>query len=110
MKINRDDLQQKYEQLERDLQNPEVLVNPEKLKKISREYSDLSQTLDNLKSLDSVNQSLTEAETSFKNEKDQEQTEAEHEAAAIVPANLNCVYAVCRSLIWICHISFPFCL
>jgi peptide chain release factor 1 len=72
MKINRDDLQQKYEQLERDLQNPEVLVNPEKLKKISREYSDLSQTLDNLKSLDSVNQSLTEAETSFKNEKDQE--------------------------------------
>jgi len=72
MNINQKDLEQKYESLERDLQNPEVLTNPEKIKKISKEYYEVGQTLDNLKSLDSVSRSLAEAETSLKSEKDPE--------------------------------------
>lgn len=54
------ELQKKYEQLERELQNPDSFSDGQKMQKISKEYNDLGQTLKKYARLQEINKSLEE--------------------------------------------------
>jgi peptide chain release factor 1 len=79
MNINKKELEQKHEQLERELQNPDVLADSQKMQKISKEYNELGQTLDHLQELDDIAKSITETEQAIKSESDSELLQMAHE-------------------------------
>lgn len=72
MNIPTQELEQKHEYLERELQNPDVLADPQKIQRISKEYNELGHTLEKISELKNVEKSIAEATESFKNEADGE--------------------------------------
>ena len=47
--------QERFDALERDLQNPEIMLAPEKIKTLSRDYNEVKETLDHLLRLKKIN-------------------------------------------------------
>lgn len=64
--------QEKFEELERILQSPEVSAEPAKLKKVSKEYNEIKDLLLNYKKFKKVNQEISELRESLKNETEPE--------------------------------------
>lgn len=62
------ELQKKHEQLERDLQNPDVFNMPEKLKKLTRDYNEIGETLNKYKKLHEVEKSIIELQKTTREE------------------------------------------
>ncbi|MFH1207152.1 MAG: peptide chain release factor 1 [Patescibacteria group bacterium] len=54
------ELDKRHEQLERELEKPEVFGDPKKLQAISKEYNELGETLDNYKKLKGVINAISE--------------------------------------------------
>ncbi|PLX27608.1 peptide chain release factor 1 [Candidatus Parcubacteria bacterium] len=77
-------LKEKYEQLESDLQNPDVLGNQKKLKKVSQEYNELGDTVKKIKELENLEKNIGENESIVADGSDPELTElAEVETLAL---------------------------
>lgn len=65
-------LQKRYEQLERELQNPAIFQDAQKLQAISREYNDIGQTISCHKKLAEINSSLEAMQKTLAQETDAE--------------------------------------
>jgi len=65
-------IQKKHDELERQLQDSNVIADQNNLKKISREYNELGEVLDKFKNLEEVNRSLAETKDSIREESDPE--------------------------------------
>ena len=65
-------LKEKYLNLESDLQNPAVINDNEKLKKVSQEYDELKEICEKISSLENVEKSLAETEVLVAEETDAE--------------------------------------
>ncbi|MFA5070627.1 MAG: peptide chain release factor 1 [Patescibacteria group bacterium] len=65
-------IEKRHDELERQLQDSNLIADQNNLKKISREYNDLGEVLDKYKNLQEVNQSLAETKNSLREETDQE--------------------------------------
>lgn len=65
-------LKQKFQQLENDLQNPDVINDNQKLKTISQEYSDLRPTVEKITELENIEKNLTDTELMIASESDEE--------------------------------------
>lgn len=65
-------LKQKFDQLENDLQNPAIINDTQKLKTISQEYSELRPTAEKITELENVEKSLADTELMLVDEKDEE--------------------------------------
>lgn len=61
-----------HDQLERDLQSPDVLGNPKKLSKISKKYTELNEIMEKIKNLETINRDLSGLENDLANEIDAE--------------------------------------
>jgi len=72
MDKKRQEIQKKHDELERLLQDQEVISNSSKLQKISKEYNELNLVLENIKKLDVIKQSILENEKILKEENDSE--------------------------------------
>ncbi|MDD5040760.1 MAG: peptide chain release factor 1 [Patescibacteria group bacterium] len=72
MNTKREEVQARYEQIERELQDQTVLNDQQKLAKLSREYSDLGELLGHFQELDGVNKSIEQVQRSLKDESDHE--------------------------------------
>lgn len=79
MGTDRTQLQERYEQLERELQDQNVLSDSSKLQKISKEYNELGLLLDKYKQLDSILESIEQIAESLKQETDSELKELAEE-------------------------------
>ncbi|NQU77437.1 peptide chain release factor 1 [Candidatus Falkowbacteria bacterium] len=66
--MNTKELKTKYQNLEKDLQKPEVLKSPKKLQRISAEYNELKEILEKAERLDTIEKEIKELE----NTKDEE--------------------------------------
>ncbi len=64
------DIQKKYQALEMDLQNPEILQNSEKLKMLAQEYSDMKELADKVATLESVEKNILSSDFLFTQETD----------------------------------------
>lgn len=64
-------VEKKFKELEAELARPEVVSNPEKLKKISREYSDLKEVVKKIEKFHKLEKSETETEIIAKQEVDE---------------------------------------
>jgi peptide chain release factor 1 len=64
------EIQNRHDELERLLQDQEVISNSIKLQKLSKEYNELSGVLENFKKLDLLNKSIQESEKIIKEETD----------------------------------------
>lgn len=73
------ELRQKYKKLEQRLQNPDVLADQIKLQKISKEYNEISQTLENYKKLREIEKGLKETQKAFSQEPEAELKEMAQE-------------------------------
>lgn len=73
------EIQKRHDELERLLQGSEIMSEPSKLKKISREYNELGQVLANYKKLEEVKKALAETKKSLSEEKDPELLSLMHE-------------------------------
>ena len=67
-----EELCERFDTLERNLQNPEVVSNPEKLKKLSQEYNEVKKTLDHYQKLEKINSEITELTKSLSEETEPE--------------------------------------
>ncbi len=76
------EIENKFQQLETDLQNPAVLNDPKKIKAISQEYTELKPTAEKIKELAAAEKSLSETQAIIDNEKDEQMKEM---AAAELP-------------------------
>lgn len=66
------DIKNRFDELENDLQKKAVLEDPEKLKKISQEYSEIKPLAEKIFALKSLENNLTEAELIIEKESDEE--------------------------------------
>lgn len=66
------ELQQKHDQLERELQSPDVFGDPQKMEKMSKEYNEIGKTLENFKKLEEIKKSILAMEQTLKEEQDKE--------------------------------------
>ncbi len=64
------ELEQKLQQLETDLQNPAVLNNPQKIKEVSQEYTELKPIVDKIKELIAIEKALTDTQSFIVTETD----------------------------------------
>ncbi len=69
------DLEIKFQQLETDLQNPAVLSDPQKIKEISQEYTELKPTIEKIRELVVVEKNVSETQSIIDNEKDEQMKE-----------------------------------
>ena len=69
------DLENKFQQLETDLQNPAVLSDPQKIKEISQEYTELKPTIEKIRELAAIEKSVSETQSIIDNEKDEQMKE-----------------------------------
>lgn len=76
------EIENKFNQLEADLQNPAVLNDPKKIKEISQEYTELKPTVEKIKELAIIEKALTETKAMVDTESDQQLKEM---AAAELP-------------------------
>jgi len=60
--------QEKFEELERILQGPEITADPDKLKKVSKEYNELRDLLFNYKKLQKIDQEIADLKENLKDE------------------------------------------
>ena len=65
-------LKEKIKEIEKELNSPEVLKNPEKLKDLSREYKELKKEEEILSSLEEIEKKIKETEEMLEKEKDKE--------------------------------------
>jgi peptide chain release factor 1 len=76
-------IKEKFAEIERELQNPEVISDPEKLKKLSSEHSEFSDIVEKIDKLESLKQQLASAQATLDNP---EMTElAQEEIANLEP-------------------------
>ncbi|MFH0853574.1 MAG: peptide chain release factor 1 [bacterium] len=61
---------ERFKNIEQELQNPAVAQNPDKLKVLSKEYTDLKETIDLANSLEKIKRSIQETEQTLKDETD----------------------------------------
>ncbi len=66
------ELKTKFEQLEQDLQNPEVIADQNKLKKAAQDYDDLKEVIEKIIELENIEKSLSETEDIVAKEQDGE--------------------------------------
>lgn len=66
------EIENKFNELETDLQNPVVLNDPKKIKEISQEYTELKPTVDKIRELATIEKNLSETQKFIDNEKDQQ--------------------------------------
>jgi len=64
--------QERFEELERTLQSPEITADPDKLKKVSKEYNEIKDLLFNYEKLQKINQEINELKETLKNETEPE--------------------------------------
>ncbi|MFA5134489.1 MAG: peptide chain release factor 1 [Patescibacteria group bacterium] len=84
MSTDRITLQERYEQLERELQDQDVLRDSSKLQKFSKEYNELGQLLEKYGKLDAIRESIGQVEATLKDESDSEVRElAEEELSSL---------------------------
>ncbi len=76
------ELENKFQQLEADLQNPAILNDPKKIKDISQEYTELKPTIEKIRELAVLEKSVSETQSIIDNEKDEQMKEM---AAAELP-------------------------
>lgn len=77
-------IKQRYEELERLLQDPAVLTDRKKLTDLTREFAELKDTMDNIRQLESVDRALVDAETAARDTSDPEMaTLAAHELESL---------------------------
>lgn len=62
----------KYKELEKQLADPEVFNNPDKLKNVSREHSSLKQAVEKIEQLDKLSKDIDDARTLLDSEQDTE--------------------------------------
>ncbi|MBI5037921.1 MAG: peptide chain release factor 1 [Candidatus Kerfeldbacteria bacterium] len=65
-------LQARYDELERDLQNPDTFADTQKLQKLTKEFNDISETLSHAKELKKVQATHRELEQTLAEETDDE--------------------------------------
>ena len=65
-------IRQKFLQLEKDLQNPAVINNTQKLKTISQEYSELHDVVDKINELENIEKNIANTEVMLSQETDEE--------------------------------------
>lgn len=65
-------LQARYDELERDLQNPETFADTQKLQKLTKEFNDISETLSHAKELKKLQTTHRELEQTLAEETDEE--------------------------------------
>ncbi len=65
-------LQKEHDQLERELQSPDVINDQKKLSQISKKYNEINQTLQNYNKLDEIKTSLKELKKTLTSETDSE--------------------------------------
>ncbi|TSC83994.1 MAG: peptide chain release factor 1 [Parcubacteria group bacterium Gr01-1014_13] len=75
------EIQSKFAKLETDLQNPAVLGDSKKIKEISQEYNDLKQTMEKIKELAAIENSISETQLII----NQEDPQMKEMAAAELP-------------------------
>ncbi|MFH1947583.1 MAG: peptide chain release factor 1 [Candidatus Magasanikbacteria bacterium] len=66
------ELKSKYESLEQDLQNPEVIADQNKLKKTAQDYDELKLIVEKITELENIEKNLNENETIIADESDEE--------------------------------------
>ncbi len=66
------ELKTKYETLEQDLQNPEIIADQNKLKKTAQEYDELKLVVEKIKELENIESNLGETEAIITSEQDEE--------------------------------------
>jgi len=66
------EIQKRHDELERELQDSTTMIDPQKIKKIAREYNELGQVLANYEKLEEINKALAETKKSLSEEKDPE--------------------------------------
>ena len=76
------EIQSKFEKLETDLQNPAVLGDSKKIKEVSQEYTELKPTMEKIKELAGVENSISETQLIINQEEDAQMKEM---AAAELP-------------------------
>ena len=64
------EIQNKFEQLEADLQNPAVLSDSKKVKETSQEYTDLKPTVEKIRELGAVENSIAETQSMINQNED----------------------------------------
>ncbi len=64
--------QEKFEELERTLQSPEITADSGKLKKVSKEYNEIKDLLFNYEKLQKIDQEINELKETLKNETEPE--------------------------------------
>ncbi|MFA6098285.1 MAG: peptide chain release factor 1 [Patescibacteria group bacterium] len=84
MALKLEELKQRHEQLESDLQNPDIFNDAQKAQKISKEYNEIGQTLKHFQELDETNKSLAEMETTLTAEKDPELLQIAREEVVVL--------------------------
>ncbi len=65
-------LQSKYQELETELQNPDIFNDAQKAKAVSRQYNQIGHTLEQYKKLQSIQNAIAEAEKTIAEENDDE--------------------------------------
>ncbi|MFZ6036202.1 MAG: peptide chain release factor 1 [Patescibacteria group bacterium] len=68
-------LQSRYDELERELQQPETFGDPEKIKKLTKEYTEIGETLSHAAELKKIQTSIRELEQTIADDTDVELTE-----------------------------------
>ena len=66
------ELEKKFESFERELQNPDIFNDQKKASKISKEYNEIGQTLEDYKKLKEINKNLEELKKTVDLESDKE--------------------------------------
>lgn len=66
------EIQAKFEKLEADLQNPVILGDSKKIKEISQEYTELKPTMEKIKELAGIENSLVETQLIISQEEDEQ--------------------------------------
>lgn len=72
MTNNHQQLKTKFQKLEKDLQDPAVIADQNKLKTFSQEYNDLKPLVEAIEELSSVEKQIKETDTMITNESDEE--------------------------------------
>lgn len=65
MKEQYQKIEERFAKLEKDLQNPKVINDPEKLKKVSQEHSELKDIVERVEKLEKIEQGISEAKESL---------------------------------------------
>jgi len=75
MKTNLKELEERFEQITKELSSPDIANDPLKLRKLSKEYSDLEKVVNVFRETNRLEQQLTEAKQLYKEESAQDMRE-----------------------------------